>query len=81
MLTVFGAIAQLKRKYILDRQREGIEIARQNGKYKGRKPIAVDEEKFAGVYARWKAREIQGGSGNAGVRAYAVYLLSAGEGL
>lgn len=60
MLTVFGAIAQLEREYILDRQREGIEIARQNGKYKGRMPIAVDEEKFAEVYARWKSGEIQG---------------------
>ena len=60
MLTVFGAIAQLEREYILDRQREGIEIARQNGKYLGRKPIAIDGEKFAEVYARWKAGEIKG---------------------
>lgn len=55
MLTVFGAIAQLEREYILDRQREGIEIARQNGKYQGRKPIVVDEDKFAAVYAKWKS--------------------------
>ena len=60
MLTVFGAIAELEREYILDRQREGIEIARLNGKYEGRKPIAVDWEKFAEVYARWKAGEIKG---------------------
>jgi len=59
MLTVFGAIAQLEREYILDRQREGIEIARQNGKYKGRKPIAIAGEKFEDVYARWKAGEIK----------------------
>lgn len=44
MLTVFGALAQLEREYILDRQREGIEIARQNGKYKGRRAITVDGE-------------------------------------
>lgn len=60
MLTVFGAMAQLEREYILDRQREGIEIARQNGKYKGRKPIAVDREKFEEVYRRWKAGEVKG---------------------
>ncbi len=60
MLIVFGAMAQLEREYILDRQREGIEIARQNGKYKGRKPIAVDREKFQDVYRRWKAGEIKG---------------------
>lgn len=42
MMIVFGAVAQLEREYILDRQKEGIKIGRQNGKYKGRKPIAVD---------------------------------------
>lgn len=60
MLTVFGAMAQLEREYILDRQREGIEIARQNGKYRGRKAIAVDGEKFEEVYRRWKAGEVKG---------------------
>lgn len=60
MLTIFGAMAQLEREYLLDRQREGIEIARQNGKYQGRKPIAVDGEKFEEVYRRWKAGEIKG---------------------
>lgn len=60
MLTVFGAMAQLEREYILDRQRDGIEIARQNGKYKGRKPITVDGEKFEDVYRRWRAGEIKG---------------------
>lgn len=60
MLTVFGAIAELEREYILDRQREGIKIARQNGKYLGRKPIAINEEKFEEVYGRWKAGEIKG---------------------
>ena len=39
MLTVFAAVAELEREYILQRQREGIAIAKQAGKYKGRKPI------------------------------------------
>ena len=39
MLTVFGAVAELEREYILQRQREGIAIAKENGVYKGRKPI------------------------------------------
>ena len=39
MLTVFGAVAELEREYILQRQREGIAIAKANGVYKGRKPI------------------------------------------
>lgn len=60
MLTIFGAIAQLEREYLLERQREGIEIARQSGKYKGRKPIAIDEQKFQSVYTSWKAGECKG---------------------
>ena len=39
MLTIFGAVAELEREYILQRQREGIAIAKEQGKYKGRKPI------------------------------------------
>lgn len=38
ILTVFGAIAELEREYILQRQAEGIVIAKEQGKYKGRKP-------------------------------------------
>lgn len=39
MLTVFGAVAQLERDYIKERQAEGIAVAKEEGKYKGRKPI------------------------------------------
>ena len=39
ILTVFGAIAELERDFILQRQREGIEIAKLAGVYKGRKPL------------------------------------------
>ena len=58
MLTVFGTLAELERESILERQREGIEIAKSEGKYKGRKPVAVDEVKFRAVCARWRAGEI-----------------------
>ena len=58
MLTVFGALADLERDSILERQREGIEIAKAEGKYKGRKPVAIDEAKFRAVCARWRAGEI-----------------------
>lgn len=58
MLTVFGALAELERESILERQREGIEIAKAEGKYKGRKPVAVDEAKFRAVCARWRTGEI-----------------------
>lgn len=58
MLTVFGAVAELEREYILQRQREGIAEAKKAGKYKGRKPIAVDPVKFRAVYERWRAGQI-----------------------
>ena len=58
MLTIFGAVAQLEREYILQRQREGIAVAKAQGKYKGRKPIEVDEEQFKKLYVRWKNNEI-----------------------
>ena len=58
MLTVFGALAELERESILERQREGIEIAKAAGKYKGRKPVVIDDAKFRAVCARWRAGEI-----------------------
>lgn len=58
MLTVFAAVAELERGYILDRQREGIAIAKANGLYKGRKPKAVDERLWGELYAKWQDGEI-----------------------
>lgn len=37
LLSVMGACAEFERSMILERQREGIAIAKQQGKYKGRK--------------------------------------------
>ena len=46
MLTIFAAVAELEREYILQRQREGIAEAKKQGKYKGRKAKAhPDAEK------------------------------------
>ena len=56
MLTVFGAVAELEREYILQRQREGIAIAKQQGKYKGRKRIEAPD--FNTVVSRWRKGEI-----------------------
>ena len=56
MLTVFGAVAELEREYILQRQREGIYIAKELGKYKGRKPIVSPE--FEQVTAKWRSGTI-----------------------
>ena len=54
MLTVFGAMAQLEREQILQRQAEGIAIAKAEGRYKGRKPIGIDEKLFEEQYKAWK---------------------------
>lgn len=56
MLTIFGAVAELEREYILQRQKEGIAIAKQKGVYKGRKPI--EHPKFTEVVLLWKQNKI-----------------------
>ena len=56
MLTIFGAVAELEREYILQRQREGIAIAKAKGIYKGRKPIQRPE--FQQVVALWRKGKI-----------------------
>ena len=40
MLTMIGAVASFERELLLERQAEGIAIAKAKGKYKGRKPIS-----------------------------------------
>ena len=52
MLTIFGAVAELEREYILQRQREGIAIAKAEGVYTGRKPI--QRPNFDQVVALWR---------------------------
>ncbi len=56
MLTIFGAVAELEREYIRQRQREGIEIAKQQKKYKGRPAKQLDT--FDEIYQQWKSRNI-----------------------
>ena len=57
MFNVIASIAQFEREIMLERQREGIAIAKAAGKYKGRKEIAKPE-KWDEVISRWKVREI-----------------------
>ena len=56
MLTVFAAIGQFERELILQRQAEGIAIAKKEGKYKGRKALKLDN--WDEVYKAWKNEEI-----------------------
>ena len=41
MLTMIGAVAAFERELLLERQAEGIAIAKAKGKYLGRKPSAL----------------------------------------
>ncbi len=56
MLTIFGAVAELEREYIRQRQKEGIEIAKEQGKYKGRPEKQLDN--FNEIYQQWKSGNI-----------------------
>ena len=60
MLTVFAALSQLEREQLKQRQHEGIEIAKSQGKYTGRKPIEIDWTKFEQLYGEWKGKQITG---------------------
>lgn len=60
MLTVFAALSQLESEQLKQRQREGIEIAKAQGKYKGRKPIEIDWTRFDQLYGEWKSKSITG---------------------
>lgn len=56
MLTMIAAINEFERTNLLERQREGIAIAKRNGVYKGRKPFHSD--KFEGLYSQYCGSEI-----------------------
>lgn len=60
MLTIFAALSQLEREQLRQRQREGIEIAKAQGKYTGRKPIPTDWTRFGQLYGEWRAKHITG---------------------
>ena len=54
MLQMFGAFAEFERAMMLERQRPGIEKARAEGKYRGRKPTAMNQR------AKAKAMDAEG---------------------
>jgi DNA invertase Pin-like site-specific DNA recombinase len=57
MLTMIGAINEFERANMLERQREGIAIAKAEGKYKGR-PSVTCPDNWKEVYDQWKVRKI-----------------------
>ncbi len=56
MLTMIGAINEFERQNLLERQKEGIAIAKKEGKFKGRK--AIDIKDFDKHYKKYINREV-----------------------
>lgn len=57
MLTMIGAINEFERANLLERQKEGIAIAKEEGKYKGRARKEVKD--FEIYYQKYMSREIK----------------------
>ena len=58
LLTMIGAIAQFERENLLERQKEGIKIAKEQGKFKGGQPKAIDKELFDELKEQYNRRQI-----------------------
>jgi DNA invertase Pin-like site-specific DNA recombinase len=59
MFHIFASLSEFEREVLKQRQKEGIELAKKAGKYKGRKPIPINFEKFKNVYEEWKSGKIK----------------------
>ncbi len=57
MLTMIAAIYQFERENLLERQKEGISIAKEQGKFKGRKEISKPDN-WNAVYGQYQQRKI-----------------------
>ena len=59
-MTMMAAIAEFEREMILERQREGIAIAKKEGRYKGRNKIVISNiEEYYNRYMTRKATKTQ----------------------
>ena len=57
MVTMLGAIYEFERANLLERQKDGIAVAKKEGKYKGRKKIKKPDN-WQEVYSDWACRKI-----------------------
>ena len=76
VLQILSWMAEEERERIRKRQREGIDLALQNGIQFGRTPVVVSEE-FKEVYRKWKAKELTAVEAmqEAGVKKTSFYKL------
>jgi DNA invertase Pin-like site-specific DNA recombinase len=74
MLSMLAAIGQFEREMMLERQREGIRIAKDAGSYKGRKPTArAKADKVMGLINQGKTK--QAVSDEIGIGVASVYRI------
>lgn len=59
VLTILASIAQLERDNILERQYEGIAIAKREGRYTGRRPKELAD--WSAIYDEWRRGELSAG--------------------
>lgn len=57
MLTVVAAIAQFEREIMLERQRDGIAVAKAKGRY-SKEPLSVPDDAWDAAYADYMARRL-----------------------
>lgn len=50
LVTMIGAINEFERANLLERQKEGIAIAKEEGKFKGRQPMKLNQTTFKNLY-------------------------------
>lgn len=58
LIEVLSAMAEQERLTIRKRQAEGIAIAKKAGKYKGKPPLKIDEDKLCKLFDDYKGRKI-----------------------
>ena len=58
MLTMIGAIAEFERQNLLERQKEGIAIAKEQGKFKGGQVKKIDDTVFNNLLEQYNTRAI-----------------------
>lgn len=58
MLTMLAAINEFERENLLERQREGIALAKEAGKFKGGQVKRIDDKTFTAAYERYQRREL-----------------------
>lgn len=58
MVTMLGAIYEFERANLLERQREGIAIAKRKGKYKGGQVKRIDNDTFNKYFEQYQSRQI-----------------------